>query len=95
MSRPSGGNATLGELMGGKEQSMSLSNIKDILGEKLPELPRNSVGRFRLVKSLQQRFGDGYRNIPGVQGILKEFDEEIEFEGVLSRMKKIKPQRSK
>jgi len=89
--RAKGGNATLGELIGGHNQEMSLTNIGDILGEKLPELPKNSVGRFRLVKALQQRFGDGFRNIPGVSNILKDFDEDIRFDSQISKMKLIKP----
>lgn len=88
--RAKGGNASLGELLGGA-QEMSLDNIQDILGEKMPELPRNSIGRFRLIKSLQQRFGNGFRNIPGVQGIIKEFDDDIEFKGTLDKMRAIKP----
>ena len=91
--RPRGGNATLGELLGGENQSMSLKNIKDILGEKTPELPRSAVGRFRLIKSLQQRFGNGWRNIPGVNNIVKEFDDDMAFEGTISKMKAIKPKK--
>lgn len=94
--RPKGTNASLGELMGGAEKSpMKLANLSEILGEKMQEMPRTAVGRFRLVKALQQRYGDGFRNIPGVSGIIKEFDEEIEFDGVLSKMKAIRPKREK
>jgi len=91
--RAKGGNATLGELIGGENSSMSLTNIGDILGEKLPELPKTSVGRFRLIKALQQRFGNGYRNIPGVGNIIKEFDEDIRFNGQVGKMKLIQPKK--
>ena len=93
MARPKGGLAVLGELTG-KTKSMSLSDLDDILGEKRPELPKNKVGRYRLIRSLRHRFGNGYRNIPGVKGLIDEFDEEIRFNGVLDQMKAIKPKRS-
>jgi hypothetical protein len=94
--RPKEMNTSLGELMGGAEKSpMKLANLGDILGEKMQEMPRTAVGRFRLVKALQQRYGDGFRNIPGVKGLIKEFDDEIEFDGVLSKMKAIRPKREK
>ena len=86
---------SLGELMGSAGKSdMSLTNLPQILGEKMQEMPRTAVGRFRLIKALQQRFGDGFRNIKGVKGIIKQFDDDIQFEGVLSRMRKIKSKRS-
>ncbi len=88
--RAKGGNASLGELMGGNKE-MSMDNIQDILGEKMQEMPKNSVGRFRLIKSLQQRFGNGFRNIPGVKDIIKQFDDDVAFEGTLGKMRMIKP----
>lgn len=84
---------SLNELMGkagSKAGNMSLDDLKDILGERMPEMPRNQVGRFRLIRSLKQRFGDGFRNIPGVKGLIKEFDEDIEFQQKLDKMKSIK-----
>ena len=92
MSRPK---AHLGEIMGAagnKTQSgkLSMEDLPDVLGEKLPDLPRNPVGRFRLVRALKNRFGDGFRNLPGVSNIIKEFDTEVEFEGTIAKMKKIK-----
>jgi len=88
--RKAGGVASLGELMGGAEkQSMTLDNLGEILGEKMQEMPKNSVGRFRLMKALQQRYGNGYRNIPGIKGIIKEFDDSVAFDGVIKKMKNI------
>lgn len=91
--RPRGGNATLGELLGGVGQNVNLENLHQVLGEKMPELPRNAVGRFRLVKSLQQRFGNGFRSIPGVANIIKEFDEDVRFSGVIEKASAIKPKK--
>ena len=92
--REPGSHATLGEILGSTStEGMKLSNLKDILGEKMPDLPMNAVGRFRLVKALQQRFGSGFRSIPGVSNIIKDFDEEVSFSDTVARMGKIKPQK--
>lgn len=78
-------NATLGELLGksGSKASLSLKDLPDILGEKMPELPRDRIGKFRLIQSLQLRFGDGFRNLPHIKGIIEEFDKEVETENVI------------
>lgn len=87
--RAKGGKATLGELIGGTSPNMTLSNLQDILGEKLPELPRTKVGKYRLMRSLRHRFGNQYRNIPGVKNLISEFDDDMRFNGVMEQMKKI------
>ena len=78
-------NATLGELLGdaGNKASLSLKDLPTILGEKMPDLPRDRVGKFRLIQSLQIRFGDGFRNLPHIKGIIEEFDKEVETENVI------------
>jgi hypothetical protein len=87
--RAKGGNATLGEIVGGVRE-MSLEKLPDILGEKMIDMPKNKVGRYRLIRSLRNRFGDNFRNIPGVKDIVKEFDEEIKYEGLKKRLGSIK-----
>lgn len=84
--------ASLAELMGPQAAGggMKLSNLHEILGESMPELPRNPVGRHRLVRSLQQRFGPNFRSLPGVANLMKEFDDEMKFEVKLARMRAIK-----
>ena len=70
--RPQGGNATLGELLGDSSEAseMGLKDLPKLLGEKMPELPRDRVGKFRLVSALQQRFGQQFRNLPMIKNIL-------------------------
>ena len=82
--------ASLGELLGGEadQGEMSVKDLPKLLGEKMPELPRNRIGKFRLVSALQQRFGPGYGNIPHISKILKEFDDEVELENVVRQNKK-------
>ncbi len=90
--------ASLAELMG-KTASQSgtkglrLEQLPDILGDGMPELPRNPVGRHRLVRSLQQRFGNNFRSLPGVKELVAEFDKDIEFERKIARLKAIKYER--
>jgi hypothetical protein len=88
--REKGGNATLGELLGkaGSKADLGLKDLPTILGEKMPELPRDRIGKFRLIQALQVRFGDGFRNLPMIKGILNEFDQEVETENVIRANKK-------
>jgi hypothetical protein len=78
-------NATLGELLGkaGSKADIGLKDLPMILGEKMPELPKNRIGKFRLIQALQVRFGDGYRNLPHIKSIIDEFDKEVETENVI------------
>jgi len=91
--RPANAPASLGELLGSasKEKSpndFSLEDLPELLGEKMPEMPKNRLGRFRLINALQQRFGNGYSNIPGVKKIISQFDQEIETENTIRLNKK-------
>lgn len=85
---------SLGELMGktggAKGKNLSLDDLGDILGERMPKLEFNPIGRMRLTAALRVRFGDGYRNLPGINNILSEFDEEAAFSVKLQEMKMIK-----
>lgn len=84
---------SLNELMGkagGKSSTLSLKDLPDLLGEQMPDLPKNEVGKFRLMRALKIRFGNGFRNIPGVNGIMREFAEEVDFEHRINKIKNIK-----
>lgn len=86
--------ASLSEIMGAagaaKSNNLELRHLPQILGDAMPDLPRNQVGRFRLIKALQQRFGDNFRSLPGVSGLVKQFDSEIDFEDRVEKIKSIK-----
>lgn len=75
---------------GGSQQGLSLSNLHEILGNAMPELPRDQVGRHRLVRALNQRFGPNFRSLPGIKNLISEFDGEINFEARLQQLKQIK-----
>jgi hypothetical protein len=86
---------SLNELMGSggsnvKSRKLGLSDLPELLGESLPEIPHTPVGRLRLTMALRNRFGDGFRNIPGVKDIMHEFDEEAKFSVKLAEMKMIR-----
>jgi len=85
---------SLAEVMGtaaaGKGEGLRLSHLPEILGDAMPELPKNSLGRHRLIRSLQQRYGKNFRSLPGIKDLVKQFDDEIAFEGRLQKMKNIK-----
>lgn len=87
---------SLAELMGitaagAGPQGLSLSQLPQILGDNLPELPRSPVGRHRLIRALQQRFGRNFRSLPGVQNLITEFDGDIALEQQIARVRAVKP----
>lgn len=87
---------SLAEIMGktgaqlGGNGKLSLDVLPDLLGEGMPELPRNSVGRHRLIRSLQQRFGANFRSLPGVKDLVREFDESVRYEKRRHQISQIK-----
>lgn len=87
--------ASLNEIMGKKgndveSKKLGLDDLPHLLGDALPELPKTPVGRLRLISAMRNRFGDNWRNIPGVKDIIKEFDTEAEFNVKLQKMKMIR-----
>lgn len=86
---------SLSEIMGRSgasksESGLKLEHLQELLGDSLPELPKNAVGRFRLIRSLQQRFGKNFRSLPGVGDLIKQFDGDLEFEKRLQKIRSIK-----
>lgn len=78
--------ASLGELMGkGFEHrtKVAFSDLPKLLGEKMPEIKFDRVGRLRLMNALEMRFGKGFRNIPGLKSLLDDFDKEIKTESLV------------
>jgi hypothetical protein len=88
--------ASLAELMGSSApkaegQKMSLDDLGKLLGERMPKLEFTPVGRLRLTTALRNRFGDSYKNLPGISDIMSEFDKEIAFNVKVHQMKMIRP----
>lgn len=85
--------ASLAELMGSKAAGsggLSLKQLPEVLGDAMPELPRNAVGRYRLIRALQQRFGDNFRALPGVSSVVKEFDDEVDLDNKIAKIAALK-----
>lgn len=84
MARPKGMPATLGEMMGA-DKTLTMDNLPEVLGDMMPEITMDRVGRFRLTRALQQRFGVNYRSIPGAKQILDDFDTDMKIEDIVRR----------
>lgn len=90
--------ASLAELMGktasrNASSGLALSQLPEILGDAMPELPHDAIGRHRLVRSLQQRFGPNFRSLPGVKSLMTEFDSKIKNAQLMTSLRAIKPRR--
>jgi hypothetical protein len=86
---------SLNELMGTKGEKargrkLGLDDLGDLLGERMPKLEYSPVGKLRLTNALRNRFGDNYRQLHGIDDIIKEFDEHTQFNVRLQKMKMIK-----
>jgi len=87
------GPATRGELLGkaaGMKESFSMDDLKDLLGEPLPSFPRNRVGRLRLLNALKRRLGPAFRNIKGIDSLLKEFDGDMSTAVLKQRLNNVR-----
>ncbi len=72
------------------EGGLKLSHLPSMLGDGMPELPKTPLGRHRLVRSLQQRYGANFRSLPGIKDVIKQFDDEIAFEKRVAQIKAVK-----
>jgi len=72
------------------QKGPSLEHLPELLGEAMPEMPKNAVGRYRLLRSLKARFGPNFRSLPGVSDLLKQFDGVIETEVRIGKIKNLK-----
>lgn len=86
--------ASLNELMGSAGSSagsrkLGLDDLHELLGERMPDLKFTPVGRMRLANALRNRFGESYRQLPGIDSIMAEFDDHARFEVTKARMKMI------
>lgn len=93
-------NTSLNELMGGsgekaKGKKLSLDDLGQLLGERMPKLEFSPVGRLRLTNALRNRFGDSYRNLPGISEIIKDFDKEAAMSVRIQEIKQIKYDKKK
>jgi hypothetical protein len=88
--REAGKPAKLGELLGksADKEDMGLKDLPELLGEQMPDMPMNRLGKYRLMQALKIRFCAGYRNLPMIKNLIHEFDEEMKIENVVKMNKK-------
>jgi hypothetical protein len=87
--------ASLNELMGSvgdkaSNRKLTLNDLDSILGERKPKIEFSPVGRMRLTSALRVRFGDNWKHLPGLEDIMKEFDDEARFNVKKQEMAMIK-----
>lgn len=79
--------ASLNELMGKGANKVTLENLHEHLGHKMPQIEYTDVGRMRLIHALQYRFGANFRQINGVPELLQQFDKEKKTREVIKANK--------
>lgn len=79
--------ASLGEMLGKGRNQVTMENLPEVLGLKMPEIPKNRVGKLRLIHALQQRFGANYRQTPGVNDLLSEFEQNLSDNEIIEKNK--------
>lgn len=70
-----------------KTDALDLSRYSKVLGDGLPHIKPDKVGRFRLLQHLRNKYGASYRNFPGVQEVIDYFDGEHKFHRVMTGLK--------
>lgn len=89
---------SLNELMGKsgtKKKKLSLDDLGDLLGERMPKLEYSPVGRIRLITAMRNRFGDSWRNLEGISDVMSDFDKEAKFAVKLQELKMIRGKNGK
>ena len=86
------GRVSLAEIFGKKGGELdgaplSMDDMKELLGDNMPKVSFTQAGRLRMVRALQQRFGDNFKNIPGVNAFLKDFDDESKHKMRVAKIK--------
>lgn len=65
------------------KESFDMGDLPDLLGEKMPHIDFTRVGRIRLMSALRNRFGDDFRNMKSVTGIIQDFDTKLKHAQVI------------
>lgn len=64
--------------------------IRQVLQEAMPILNRSAVGRMRLIRALEFKFGDNYKTFETPSKVLKHFDDEVEHLRSYIKIKRMK-----
>lgn len=61
---------------------LNLTPFRLVLGDDIPDLPLNRVGRFRLLQALRRKFGAGFKNVGQAKRLLDIFDRQLKMSKV-------------
>lgn len=72
--------ASKNELMGkmGNKESYTMEDLPELIGDAIPDITRDRVGRLRLQHLLQKRFGVTWQSYPGLKSLMEDFDKDME-----------------
>ena len=64
----------------GQIPAIKVAGLEQILKpEEMPALEPTPLGRHRLIQALRMKFGESFRNKRGVEGAIKDFDEQVKL----------------
>lgn len=63
----------------GMKTTMNTDPIKNVLGDKMPALTPDALGKYRLLSALKNKFGPTFRNHPDAQASIKHFEKEYNY----------------
>lgn len=55
---------------------MEMGPIKDALGDDMPQITPDALGKYRLMMALKNKYGANYRNVPMAASAMKHFENE-------------------
>lgn len=65
----------------GAPQTIDFSQFHEVMGEEMPGITPDAIGKYRLQQVLRRRFGATYKNHPVAQAALKHFQMSARFKG--------------
>lgn len=60
-------------------RKLNLTPFRQVLGEDIPDLPLNKIGRFRLLQALRRKFGISFKNVGQAKKLLDMFDRQLKI----------------
>lgn len=66
-----------------KPKMVDLSPFHEALGEDMPNITADKLGRYRLQEVLRRRLGPGYRNHALGQAVMKHFEAHAKMQEVM------------
>lgn len=66
-------------------QPQTLNSFKKALGDQIPAITPDPLGKYRLLSALKRRFGPTYRAHPDAAAAIHHFDREYNYYRTLRR----------